>query len=201
MRDLRLYLVSVGLLAMLPAAAQAMSVDRFGGHLGLGYSHLLVHDEDPSATEASFSPGGSLSVDAGVDYPIASSAFRVGVDIGFALLGSRTVERETQIANLDYSSFEAALFVHYTPQGWGPIGRISLGPALVSARAELATSGGGLAFTDLATEEVAPAGALDVTLITTKPSPVRAGVVLGMRQAFLETETWTLISARLAIHY
>jgi hypothetical protein len=200
MRDLRASILVIGIMAVLPASAHA-EMGKLGGHMGLGYSHLLVSDDAPGATESSYSPGGSLSVAAGVDYPVAS-AFRLGMDVGFALLGSRTVEREAGIANLDYSAFEALLMLHYTPPGgWGPIGRISAGPALVSARAELATSGGGLAFTDLATEEVAPAAALDVTLISTRPAPVMAGVALGTRVAFLETETWTIISARLAIHY
>ena len=175
---------------LMAAPAYALDPHAFGGHLGLGYSHLVIAD----------SPGGSLSVAAGVDYPIAPS-LRLGGDIGFELLGSRTIEAEGQIANLDYNAFEAALLFHYTPGGWGPISRVSFGPALVSARAELATSGGGLAFTGYAIEEVAPAAALDLTWIGSGASPVRAGVQLGTRTAFLESDTWTIVSLRLAIHY
>ena len=65
---------------LMAAPAYELDPHAFGGHLGLGYSHLVIAD----------SPGGSLSVAAGVDYPIAPS-LRLGGDIGFELLGSRTI--------------------------------------------------------------------------------------------------------------
>lgn len=95
----------------------------------------------------------------------------------------------------------------WSPEGWGPIGLIGVGPALVSARAELSTSGGGLVFTPEAIEEIAPAIALDVTLMSQRPSLVRAGLEIGLRHAFLDrdagraSESWTIGSLRLAIHY
>jgi len=171
--------------------ARALSASRFGGHLSLGYSHLFVTD----------SPGGSLSVAAGVDYPL-EPALRLGADVAFSLLGSRVLEQDGQIANLDYSLFEALLMLHWTPTGLGPLGRVSFGPSLVSAKAELATSGGGIEFTPFAIGEIAPGFALDATLIqSSSRSPVRAGVEFGVHAAFLADETWTVASARLAIHY
>jgi hypothetical protein len=83
----------------------------------------------------------------------------------------------------------------------GPIGRISIGPALLSARADLSTAGGGAAFSDLAVEEVAAGIAMDATLIQRSSAPVRVGLELGTRVGFLPEEAWTLATARLAIHY
>ena len=72
----------------------------------------------------------------------------------------------------------------------------------MSANAALATSGGGLEFTPYAVEEMAPGVGLDLTLIkTSSNSPVRAGVEFGVLAVFLEDDTWTIASARLAIHY
>ncbi len=193
MREPRIAAVLMTLIALTAIAAPARAADTasFGGHVSLGYSHLFVTD----------SPGGSLSVAGGVDYPVAS-ALRLGADVGLALLGSRVLEQDSQIANLDYSLFETSLKLHWTPQGLGPLGRVSFGPALVSAKAELATSGGGLEFTPFAVEEFAPGVGLDLTLIkTSSRSPVRAGVEFGVLAVFLERETWTVANARLAIHY
>ena len=67
------------------------------------------------------------------------------------------------------------LLAHWTPSMLGPVGRVSFGPALVSARAELSTSGGGAAFSKLAIEEVAPGLAVEATLMQTQPRPVRTG--------------------------
>ena len=193
MRELRIVaaVTVLAALSFVASSAGAAQDGSLGGHLSLGYSHLIVTD----------SPGGSLSVGGGIDYPVAPS-LRLGVDIGFALLGSRMLEQDAQIANLDYSLFETSLKLHWTPAGLGPLGRVSFGPALVSAKAELATSGGGLEFTPYAVEEMAPGVGLDLTLIKTSThAPVRAGVEFGVLAVFLERETWTIASARLAIHY
>ena len=99
-------------------------------------------------------------------------------------------------------TFETALLVHWKPEHLGPIARISFGPALESARAELATSGGGIPFTKFAVEQVAPGTALDVTLMKgSSHSPVIAGLELGIHTAYLPSETWTIANLRLAIHY
>ena len=81
------------------------------------------------------------------------------------------------------------------------MGRVSFGPAVMSARAELSTSGGGAGFSDLAVERSAAGAALEVTLISRSESPVRVGLEVGGRTAFLPGQDWTLASARLAFHY
>ncbi len=173
------------------APAHALAPAKFGGHLSLGYAHLFTTQ----------SPGGSLSLAGGVDYPV-SDDLRIGAEAGFDLLGSRSVDVGSQTANLDYTMFEAALLAHWKPAGLGPIGRISAGPALMSARAELSTAGGGLAFTGLAIEKVVPGAAFSVTLLKKRSkSPVLAGLELGVHSAFLPNDTWTVVKLRLAIHY
>ena len=71
----------------------------------------------------------------------------------------------------------------------------------MSARGELSTSGGGAAFSDLAVEEVAPGAALDVTVISRSASPVRVGLEVGGRVAFLDGENWSLASVRATFHF
>jgi len=183
--------VLVGLVGCvaLPALAQG-AIGDWNGHLSIGYAKLFVND----------GPAGSLSITGGVDYPLAAT-LRAGVDVGYHFLGSRTVERGSMFANIDYSAFEAVLFAHWIPQGLGPIGRISIGPALLSASAVLSTAGGGAAFSDLAVEKVAAGFAMDATLIQRSSAPVRVGLELGTRVGFLPEEAWTLATARLAFHY
>lgn len=183
-----------------PAAAQAALAD-LGGHLSLGYAKVFIDERDPQTNRrATQAPGGSFSVTSGLDHPLAGD-FRIGADIGYHLLGSSNEARGSLFATVDYSVFEAALLAHWTPRGWGPVGRVSFGPVVVSARAELSTAGGGAAFSDLAVEEVAAGGALDVTFISTRPSPVRVGLQVGTRIASLSSQTWTLTTARLTFQY
>jgi hypothetical protein len=182
----------VGFLALVSAPSEggANSIEKLHGHLSVGYAKLFISD----------APGGSLSFGGGVDYPL-STDLRAGVDLGFHLLGSRSVVRGSLVANIDYSTFEAVLFARWSPPGLGPVGSISAGPALFSARAELSSSGGGAGFTDLAVDDLAPGLALDVTLIRRSSAPVRVGLEVGTRLAFVETENWTLATARVAFHY
>jgi hypothetical protein len=81
------------------------------------------------------------------------------------------------------------------------LGRISIGPALVGARAELSTSGGGLAFSNLAVEETAPAAVVYATLLSRRETPVRVGFEASFRRVFLEHDDWALGTVRLAFHY
>jgi hypothetical protein len=165
--------------------------ENLKGHLAVGYSKLFIAD----------APGGSFSVSAGIDAPLRRG-LRAGINLGYHLLGSRSVVRDSiLVANVDYSLFEAIACVNWYPEHLGPVGIISVGPGVMSARATLSTGGGGAAFSDLAVEEVAPGVAADVTLIRRSSSPVRAGLELGGRVAFVEHETWTLLGARLAVHY
>jgi hypothetical protein len=176
-------------LAAQPARAEGR-LQKVRGHLGVGYSKLLG---DPA-------PGGSFSMGAGVDYPLASS-WRVGFAIGYELLGSRIVEEGSFAASVDYSMFEMLALAHWRPPFGGPLGRVSLGPGLFRPLADLSTSAGGASFSKYAVDEVAPGVALDATLIQRSDAPVRIGLETGLRVVYLEQETWTMAQVRLAFHY
>lgn len=185
-----LLVTAVAGLAALGARPAAAGIAAFRGHVGIGYAKLF-------AAEA---PGGSLSAEGGLDHPIGGG-LRLGASLGYHLLGGRTVERGSLVANVDYSAFTAALQVHWQPRGLGPLARISAGPALVNGHAELSTSGGGARFADLARGETAGGLALDATLMRREGAPVRIGLELGTRIGFFPDESWTLGTARLVFHY
>ncbi|MBI5709563.1 MAG: hypothetical protein HZC42_04550 [Candidatus Eisenbacteria bacterium] len=185
--------VVAALLALAPAAAGAAGrLESVGGHLAVGYAKLFTAE----------APGGSLSLAGGLDYPL-SATLRAGVDIGYHLLGSRIVERGSLFASVDYSLFETEALVHWQPRSLGPVARLSAGPALLAANGTLSTAGGGAGFSDLAVDELAGGFALGATLMSRRPTPVRLGLDLGARVAFLSRrhETWTLAIARVAVHY
>ena len=71
----------------------------------------------------------------------------------------------------------------------------------MSTRAELSTSGGGVAFLDLAVEDWVPGAELTITLISRTTSPVRVGFEFDSRVAFRDEENWFLESARITFHY
>ena len=180
------------LLALLLVPASAFAAARTAaveGHLSVGYGKLVTTD----------APGGSISVAAGLDYPVART-LRAGLDVGYDLLGSRTVPRGSLFASVDYSAFEATAFLHWLPQH-GPVRRVSVGPGLVNAHGDLSVTGGGAAFSDLAVHETAAAMAVQVTFMSAKPAPVRLGLELSARQAFLSGDDWTLLGARVTVHY
>jgi len=183
-------LIAALVLTLTSAGGARAGIHDFRGHLSFGYTKLLITD----------APGGSMSFGGGVDYPLREDV-RVGLDAAYDLLGSRTVPRGSLVANVDYSTFDFALLAHWTPQSLGPIGRISAGPALVSTRAQLSTSGGGAAFLDLAVDDVVPGAQLTVTLISRHPAPVRVGFEVDSRVAFRHEENWFLESIRLTFHY
>ena len=83
----------------------------------------------------------------------------------------------------------------------GPVTRLSIGPGLTFARAELSAAAGGGAFLDLPVAEVAPTLAVDFTMVKRKPAPVRVAVVAGYRAALLRGEDWNQFSVRLGFHY
>jgi len=174
-------------LACCAAPSIASAADLLRGHLAVGYAKLLNRG----------APGGSMMVGAGVDLPVRGT-LRAGADVGFALLGSRIVERGSLAADLDYSLFEAVAFAHWKPPD-GPL-RVSLGPGLFHVRADLSSSGPA-AFSDLAVEETAPGAALGVTLMTRRESLLRAGFELGVRAVWLPDGTWTVALGRLTVHY
>jgi hypothetical protein len=169
--------------------ARAFELDRVAGHLSFGYSGLIIRN----------APSGSLAVTGGFDYPLASG-FREGIDIAFSLYGSRGFTRGSLDATVDYSSLDLIAFTHWEPAR-GPFARISLGPGLGRPRAELNAAAGGAQFLDLAVHEMAPAVALDLTVMQRRPAPVRVAFVLGARCIFHSGETWNEVSGRLGFHY
>ena len=112
-----------------PAALQLSDVN---GHLAIGFTML-------SASDTTDTPGGSLSIGGGADVPV-TSRLRAGVDVGYHLLGSRTLEQGSLTSGLDYSVFEVLVLVHWTPTDRGPLLTISGGPGLFVAKAELAAT-------------------------------------------------------------
>jgi len=181
---------AVLMLLAVPCSAGARALESVHGHLAVGYAQLVIGD----------APGGSVSFTGGVDVPVATR-FRAGLDIGYHLLGSRTVERGSLSTNVTYSVFEAAAFAHWLPERLRPLGRVSLGPALVAAHADLSSAGGGAGFSDLAVGETAPGFAGELTFISRAPSPVRLGLQLGALVGYLSDGTWTTLSARVTVHY
>lgn len=184
-----LLLALVFALAAPPAHAEGR-LQKVRGSLGIGYAKLLT---DPA-------PGGSFSMGAGVDYPVASS-WRAGLAIGYALLGGRIVEEGSFAASVDYSMFEILALAHWQPSFGGPLGRISLGPGLFSPLADLSTSSGGASFGKYAVDEIALGVAIDGTLMQRRDAPVRIGLEVGLRFVFLEQDTWDMAQVRLAFHY
>jgi hypothetical protein len=172
------------------AAPQARAdLQQFGGHLSVGFSKLFVEG----------APGGSIGMAGGVDYPVVAS-WRAGVDIGYHLLGTRTVDRGSLIADVDYSLFELDALMHFVPAN-GLVRRVSIGPALFAPHASINAAGGGAGFIDLARGETAGGLAAGVTLGARNRSPVNLGLELDYRKAFLTEETWTITSIRAVILY
>jgi hypothetical protein len=177
--------------AFATAQAGGLELDRFRGHLGIGYAKLFIGE----------APGGSMSIAGGVEYPVATT-IDVGIDIGYHLMGSRTeIRDDILLADVDYSLFEVSVLAYWTPPWPGPVGRLSFGPGLYSARAELSTSGGGAGFSDLAVDEAIPGLSFGAELVTRKASPLRVGLELGGRVAFVADETWSGAVARAVFHY
>jgi hypothetical protein len=183
--------LAAGLVAS-PATA-GLEFSDVHGHMTLGFSHLFVSDTTNT-------PGGSVSFGAGADIPI-HHRLRAGIDVGYHLLGSQTLDQGSLSSGIDYSLFEAIAFLHWSPLDHGPDLVISVGPGLFHTKAELAASSVGLAFTPYAVNETRVGGALFVTSLRRKPTPVRPGFVVGVRVIPLEGVTWTVVSAGIALSY
>jgi len=179
------------LLALLvgPARAGLLRLDEWRGHVSLGYAHVFSD---------SLSPGGSISVAGGVDYPIGPR-LRLGPVVAMSILGSSDVTRGSITAGLDYSLLDAALQLHWLPEH-GILSRVSIGPGLGLARTALQVGGGGAGFLDLAVDEVKPEVALDLSLIPRRQKIVALGLEAGVRYVPVERVNWVLTSLRLAIH-
>ena len=187
-----------GLLLLATPAAAGLKLNEFNGHLGFGYTKLFILAE-AAATSEETSPSGSMTVAGGVDYPLGPT-LRTGVDIGYHLLGSTTSERGSLFAELDYSVFEALVLIHWAPPWRGPLGRVSIGPGVFHARADLSATGAP-AFSDLAVEQTVGGAGVALTLVQRKAAPVRLGLEAGARRVFLRGDDWMIASARLTMHY
>ena len=172
-----------------PAYA-GMHLDAWRGHVSIGYGYLFSD---------SLSPGGSISVAGGVDYPVATR-WRVGPVIGIALLDSTDVTRGSITAGLDYSLLDVALQAHWLPPS-GPITRVSLGPGIASARSALQVGAGGAGFLDLAVDELQPEVAFDLSSFPRSWHIVAVGLEAGVRWVPVQRVNWTVTTLRLTIHY
>jgi hypothetical protein len=200
----RVLLLALAVLGATAGRARAIDFAEMEGHVSVGYAKLFVDQ----------APAGSISFAGGLDVPVARD-WRAGFGVGVSLLGTRNEIRGSLSATVDYSTFEALAYAHWLAPGMGPLERVSLGAGLMTARAEISSAGGGLAFIDLARDELVPALALEATLMRRGPMPVRAGLELGTRIGFLRdlqiaatpnnpplsSEVWAIASARLAIYY
>ncbi len=184
-----LLLALAAVLAAAPASA-GMRLDAWKGHLSVGYAKVFSD---------SLAPGGSISAGGGIEYPIATN-WRLGGAVAFNLLGSSTVTRGSVTAGLDYSLFDAALLATWLPPR-GPVARVSFGPGVASARAELAVAGGGALFRDLPVGEVRPCFAAEATVMSRRQKIVAVGAEVGLRVVPVQQGTWTLLTTRLAIHF
>lgn len=186
-------LVLLALAACLAAprpAAAGLQLADLRGHLMLGYAKLFAGE----------APGGSLSVGVGVDHAV-TGPLRGGLDVGYHLLGSRTLVQGTLSSGLDYSVFEVLAQLHWAAGSGGPAIVVSGGPGLFVARANLASSPVGAIFGKDAVAETRPGLALGATVTRRRAAPVRVGLEAGLRVVPLDGDTWTLATARLAILY
>lgn len=181
--------LALAALACAAFPASAFQFSQVQGHLSFGYGRLMV----------GHAPAGSIGLAGGLDHPVAPN-LDVGLDLGLHLYGSRTVDRGSLNATVDYGALEVIAFTHWKVPA-GPISRVSFGPGLTSARAELSAAAGGAAFLDLAVDEVAPTLALDLTAMRRKLGPVRIAAIAGLRSAFLGGEDWHQFSVKFGFHY
>jgi hypothetical protein len=167
-----------------------MRLEDWRGHVSIGYGHLFSD---------SLSPGGSISVAGGVDYPLRPS-LRLGPVIGMSILGTHDISRGSITAGLDYSLLDVALQLHWLPRS-GRVTRVSLGPGLGLARTSLQVGAGGAGFLDLAVDEVKPELALDLSMLPRRQQIVAVGFEAGVRFVPVERVNWVLSTLRLTIHY
>jgi hypothetical protein len=176
-----------------PAPARALEFADVRGHLAIGFAHLATSDSTDT-------PGGSITIGAGADIPVGGR-FRAGIDVGYHLLGSKTLEQGSLTSGIDYSVFEVLALAHWSPLSSGPELIVSGGPGFFSAKGELAATSVGAVFTPLAVNEAGPGAGLNLTVTRRKPTPVRVGFEGAFRWIPLESSTWTVYSARIVLLY
>lgn len=185
-----LFTVLVAVASFAPSASAGLKLDRWKGHIAFGYAKLVSD---------SLAPGGSLSAAAGVEYPVHPK-WRVGPTLSFHLLGSSSTKRGSVTCGLDYSAVDVAMMATYLPERtW--ISRVSFGPGVASAHADLAIAAGGAAFSDLAVAQTSPEFALDVTLMPRRMKIVGIGAELGTRIFPTDPGVWSVWTGRVAIHF
>ena len=167
-----------------------MKLAEWRGHISLGYGHLFSD---------STSPGGSISVGGGVDYPLQPT-LRLGPTLSMTLFGSYDAESGSFAATVDHSMLDVALQLHWLPAS-GPITRVSLGPGVAAAHGDLQVGAGGASFLPLAVDEVRPEIALDLSALPRRMKVVAVGFETGLRWVPVERVDWWVVTARLTIHY
>ena len=182
-------IVAAVLLAGRPAYALDLVHDA-RGHLSVGYGKLFVQD----------APGGSVSFGAGVDTPI-NDVLRVGIDIDYHLFGTSTIVRDPVRAEVDYSLFDADAALNWEPENLWHVHTISLLAGVYAAHATIGSETGGNTFLDVPRDEIVPGGGFALTFLPKHEAPVRLGFEFATHVVFLAEETWTVVTARAAVHY
>ena len=158
------------------------------GNLALGYSRLFISD----------APAGGFALALGVNQQ-AGRNLRVGPVIAYHLLGTQAVNRGSENANVDYSMLEFELRADWRPWGTGP--RLSIGPSLTRALADISSSSAGLTFEDLAVSEWKGGCGFDAAWLPKGERPVAVGVEAGVHVSFVQKETWSVGTLRLVLEY
>lgn len=177
-----LALAALALVAPRPACAD------WKGNLALGYSKLFISD----------APAGGFAVALGVNQRVGRN-LRFGPVVAYHLLGTQSVNRGSDNANVDYSLFEIELRADWRPWQTGP--RLSLGPSLTRALADISSSSAGLAFEDLAVSEWKPGMGFDAAWLPKGERPVAVGVEAGLHVSFVQKEAWNVGTIRLVLEY
>ncbi|MGH7740816.1 MAG: hypothetical protein ACRENS_02205 [Candidatus Eiseniibacteriota bacterium] len=176
------------------AAALALGASpahaEWKGNLALGYSKLFISD----------APGGGFALAMGVNQKV-NSRLRLGPVVGYHLLGTSSVADSSANANVDYSLLEIELRADWQPSHLGPLRRISFGPSLTHALADISSSSAGLAFEHLAVSEWKGGLGVDLALLPAGPRPVAVGLEAGVHMSFVASQTWTVGTLRLVLEY
>jgi hypothetical protein len=187
---LRLAAWLIAAAALLGAALARPAHADWKGNLALGYSKLFIPD----------APAGGFGIALGVNQE-AGPRLRIGPVVAYHLLGTNAVARGSQNANVDYSLIEFELRADWTLEHTGPLRRVSIGPSLTHANAEISQSSAGLMFEDLAVSEWKGGLGIDVALLPKGPRTVAVGFEAGAHLSFVQSQTWTVGTVRLVLEY
>jgi hypothetical protein len=188
-RYARAFVMAAALCCGFAASARADAA-AWHGRLSIGYGKLFITD----------GPGGGFSTLGGIDMPL-DRQLRIGPEVGYHLLGTRSVERGSSNANIDYSMLEIGVQLHWLPEHAGILHRVSFGPAMIGALADISASSAGILFEDLARSGMRPGLAFDLALAPPGTHTVTVGLEAGTRTAFLKSESWTAATFRLLLEY